>query len=162
MEDEIFTTMIAKEKGIWPEHLSGYSRFTECLLNEVNNPKNWNKFCETVQAVYNIIQSDAYDSCGEFIIPSSTQISDFIDEENINTISIFFENNDCENQDEYIDVINEYTIRVTSMLLLKTTEALQVLGLPFLNDSYDCLDNRMYFRNYNPYQIIMFGGDLYD
>lgn len=156
MVDEDFTVMIAKDKGLWPRYIEDCNPLFEYLLQKyLHTPDKWTEFCEVVKEMYIMIQNDEKEDC----IPSSEYISDLIDEENVNTIYIFFNN---ENYDLECEILNRYASAISYQLTYKVVEALDSLGLPFRDDLSGEVHKGTRYRYYNPYQIIMFGDEIYE
>jgi len=96
MQEDYLTMIIAKDKNLWPNpeniDVEDIDKSIFNYLEErehLNTPRNQEKFSETVNDFYHMAQEEFFEENEEYLIPSPQIISDMIDEENINIISLF-------------------------------------------------------------------------
>lgn len=157
--DENYTLMVAKEKGIWPNDNNKCYGFEYLMNKYLHSPDDWADFCESVKEIYILLQESSNEYSLEDYLPTSSSISDLLDEQNITTIHLFFEGKDDSLLD---DVINKYTASVSQQLSYKTIEALDSIGLPYRDDYSGEIKLSDEYRSCDPDQIIMFGGEIYE
>lgn len=121
------------------------------------------RFLEGVNDIYHLIQEDHFERYSEFLIPSPRLVADTIDNENNNIISLFYDR-DQEMKD---NVRTLYMTEITPTLSYHVIDALEQLSLPYRDNSKDIgyIGERMpckFKTFYDPYQIKMFGDELYD
>ena len=169
MEDENLTMIIAKGKNLWPGKDGAdinddckriYNYLVGKYLIISSNEKTFN---ESVDDFYHMAQEEFYETTRELLIPSPQLISDLIDEENINIISLFLRDTENrENEDIINGVIGIYMESVSHNLSYRVIETLNALGLPFRDSDTPLITTPKCRCFYDPYQIRMFGDDIYD
>jgi len=173
MQEDYLTMIIAKDKNLWPNpeniDVEDIDKSIFNYLEErehLNTPRNQEKFSETVNDFYHMAQEEFFEENEEYLIPSPQIISDMIDEENINIISLFVLDTEKRNSEDRIEnIINIYIKEISSQLLYSVIEALDTLGLPFSDKDHPNDKAVSEVRNkcfYDPYQIRMFGDEIYD
>lgn len=166
MEDN-FIMMISKGKGLYPDlnnkAMSQSINSDMALYEEIKVrliiPENRDKFLDGVRDIYHIIMGDYYEKYGETVTPSISEVSDFIDEENSNLISLLLE----EGSVHANNVITIYTGQVTINLESSVEEALRIMGLPFRDyGNGEVIRRTTPLPYHDPFQMRMFGDDLYE
>lgn len=164
MEDN-FITMISKGKGLYPNlnnEVINQSVYSDMgLYKEIKGrliiPDNRDKFLDGVKDIYHIVIGDYYELYGESVVPSISDISDFIDEENSNLICLLLGDDSVHTN----NILTIYTGEVTISLESDVEEALRILGLPFRRGNGDVV-RRTPAPYHDPFQMRMFGDDLYE
>lgn len=166
MEDN-FIMMVSKGKGLYPDlnnrAISESVNDDMALYKDIKKrliiPENKDKFIEGVRDIYHIVMSDYYEKYGETIIPSVSEVSDFIDEENCNLIGLLLE----EGSVRANNVITIYTGEVTVHLEDEVKDALRIMGIPFrTSGEVEVITRSSPIPYHDPYQIKMFGDELYE
>ena len=166
MEDN-FIMMVSKGKGLYPDlsnrAISESVNDDMALYKEIKGrliiPENKDKFIDGVKDIYHIVMEDYYEKYGETIIPSVSEVSDFIDEENCNLIGLLLE----EGSVHANNVITIYTGEVTVHLDEEVEEALRIMGIPFrTSGEIEVITRSSPIPYHDPYQMKMFGDELYE
>ena len=166
MEDN-FIMMVSKGKGLYPDlnnrAISESVNDDMALYKEIKGrliiPENKDKFIDGVKDIYHIVMGDYYEKYGETITPSVSEVSDFIDEENCNLIGLLLE----EGSVHANNVITIYTGEVTVHLDEEVEEALRIMGIPFrTSGEIEVITRSSPIPYHDPYQMKMFGDELYE
>ena len=166
MEDN-FIMMVSKGKGLYPDlsnrAISESVNDDMALYKEIKGrliiPENKDKFIDGVKDIYHIVMEDYYEKYGETITPSVSEVSDFIDEENCNMIGLLLE----EGSVHANNVITIYTGEVTVHLDEEVEEALRIMGIPFrTSGEIEVITRSSPIPYHDPYQMKMFGDELYE
>ena len=166
MEDN-FIMMVSKGKGLYPDlnnrAISESVNDDMALYKEIKGrliiPENKDKFIDGVKDIYHIVMGDYYEKYGETIIPSVSEVGDFIDEENCNLIGLLLE----EGSVHANNVITIYTGEVTVHLEEEVEEALRIMGIPFrTSGEIEVITRSSPIPYHDPYQMKMFGDELYE
>ena len=165
MEDN-FIMMVSKGKGLYPDlNNKAISQSVEsdmALYEDIKPrliiPDNKDKFLDGVKDIYHIIMGDYYEKYGETVIPSISEVSDFIDEENSNLIGLLLGDGSIHTN----NVITIYTGQVTINLESNVIDALRIMGLPFRDYGDAGIRRNTPMPYHDPYQMRMFGDELYE
>lgn len=167
MEDN-FIMMVSKGKGLYPDlnnidisqsindDISVYQNIKGRLII----PENKDKFVDGVKDIYHIIMGDFYEMYGESMTPSVSEVSDFIDEDNGNLIALLLGEGSIHTD----NVLTIYAGEVTSNLDNDVEEALRILGLPYrgTGSGMGVITRNSPIPYHDPYQMRMFGDELYE
>ena len=167
MEDN-FIMMVSKGKGLYPnlnnkniaQSINDDIYMFESIKGRLIIPENKDGFLDGVKDIYHTIMGDFYEMHGETKTPSVSEVSDFIDEYNSNLISLLI----GEGGVHLDNILTIYTGAVTSNLENDVEDALRIMGLPYINNDngIGVINRHSPIPYHDPYQISMFGDELYE
>lgn len=166
--DDNFILMVSKGKGLYPDlnvrgtssSIQDDSAIYESIKGRLIIPENKERFLDEVRNIYNIIQEEFYEKYGEIIVPSTSTLSDFIDDENDTIISLLL----GEDTSVVNNILTIYVSRVSQTLIYDVEESLDAMGLPYRRDEYqnNVIKPKRRTPYFDEYQLIMFGDELYE